>query len=398
MMNRRPSVLVFPLCVLLSGCGDDWGDKLERFVDEEIHGLTLAIAQSELEVRWFDYFNGLTTKGILVVDAAGRLNNTNQIAEASLVTFEDRERVLGLVDAADENTIQASKMLRSATAELDAAQDICESVNALHSVDVTSIGSRIAAQITLPKADWYVELSCEFGSSIDQSGGGGSRSDKQGGGSGCWKSLVSLVTAIFGADKQKQQRDKADAAIARIPSKLVTSKEVQEISQATCRKAANTPLLRAGLDSVRLALNQSIQNNGAVANALIDMRRHIDAYQVPLMISKVRDQTGIERTALEITTEYELQRVVRAVDEQRKDLAAFEARLNNAKSCSTVAASLELFGLLLSEKRTQLEAAVKSGSTYSGSFASLLSVVEDAQENLVTKHKSRKAELCGSNG
>lgn len=393
---KRPAfhALKLLVCLALVGCdGDDWGDKIAKFVDEEVHGLTESIAKNELDVRWFDYFNGLVNKSILVVDAATRLTDTTKIASAPLGSFDDREKALALIGAADQNGIEADRMLRAALTELDGAVAICESEGALHRVDIASLGSRIAGQIALPEADWYVELSCEFGGSGGDSGD--ANQSNRSGGSGCWKSLVSIVTAIFGADKQKQQKDKATEAIDRIPSRVVAGSEVEKISKESCKAMASAPLLQAGLKSARAALVDAQASNLSVSKALVAMRTSLETHQAPLLLQKVRDQSGIERTAKEISAEYASERVKQAVDNQRKDLLAFESRFQAARTCSEMLTSYDLFRRALEEKRSQLEAAAKSSSEFGANFSPLLGAIRSAQQALPGQRNSKGATLCG---
>ncbi len=378
----------------LVACGDDWGDKIEAFVDNEVHGLTVAIADNELRVRWFDYFLGLTTKTVLVVEAANKLTDLNTMAVAPVVNFADREKLLALVDAGDVNTVQADRMLRSAHLELSNAGAICESAaGSMHRVDIASLGSRIASQISLPKSDWYVEVSCQFGGG---SGDNGDNNGKQGSGSssGCWKSLVSIVTALFGADKQRQQEDKANAAIARVPQKVISAIEVEGLSKKICKETFANPVLAENLEISRNAVLAARDNTKKTARALSELRSEIDAAQMPVLLQQVRDSSGVERVAQEILRGYQEQYVEYVVDLQRKDLAGFEQRFRNSTACSDSLASAELYASVLEEKRVQLEAAGKVDGPHKGQFMTLLAVVKSAQSALPQQRDERLISQC----
>lgn len=400
-MNKPvSSILLGAISLLcLTGCDEDWGDKVEAFVDNEVHMLTMDIAQKELDVRWFDYFVGLRNKSILDVHGATKLMDTEPIAAASLNTFEEREQLMRMIDAAESNNIHASRMLQSAIREINSADLICESTAALRRVDIDSMGTRIASQIALPKNDWYVELSCQMQSGGSQENGGSvGDKGKKGSGSDCWKSLVSIITTLWGADKQREQKDKAESAIARIPSKVVSAHEVEQISKNSCRKIAAMQEMRDGIGSARQALTMAQKNTQEVAKALAQMRLRLEVHQMPLMLSMVRDATGIERTANDITAEYELQRVMKSIEDQRKDLEAFETRFKNAAMCNEVLATSELLDRVLAEKRLQLEAAVNSGNAYGNKFSPLLNKVVEAQKIYAMQREAKVNESCALSG
>jgi hypothetical protein len=380
------------MAAALAGCGDDWGNKIEAFVDNEVHGLTAEIADNELRVRWFDYFSGLTTKSILVIDAANKLTSTATISGSQVDTFEQREKLLELVETAAMNNLQAEQMLRSSEAELSGAKDICESTaSSMHRVDVASLGSRIASSIALPKSEWYVEVSCQFGGGGQDSG---SSEQKSGGSNGCWKSFVSIVSALFGADKQKEQEDKANAAIARIPNKVVSPSEVEVMSKNICKVTAQNQTLISNIDMAKAALQAARQNTKTIAKTLVEIRADLDVAQMPILLQKVRDGSGIERVATEISKEYEALFVTQSINSQRKDLAALEKRFGAAHSCGEVLAASEFYMRALTEKRRQLEAAVAIESVYKAQFDALLTVVKGAEAALPNQRTARLTAIC----
>lgn len=398
-MNRLlQGILVLGLCVGLAGCDEDnWGNKIASFVDDEIHPLTVDAVQRELDVKWFDYFAGITNTSILAVHGVSQLIDTTSIAAAPLETFQNREIVLRMIDAAETNNVFAARMLQSASRELDGADVICDSTNALQRVNIDSLGSKIVSQIVLPKGDWYVEVSCEFTTGgNEQNGTAGGNGAKSGGASGCWKSLVSLVTAVFGADKQRHQKDVAEAAIARIPSKVVGAAEVEDISKKTCKKMAAMAEIRDGMLSGRKALNTAKSNAVEVAKTLVRMRMSLEAHQMPLLLKMVRDASGIERTARDIAAEYELQQVNKSIDDQRKDLESFEKQFKTANICSEAIAASELLERVLAEKRLQLEVARNSDTTYKDNFAPLLNKIMDAQKYYAEQRKLKVSSKCAS--
>lgn len=398
-MNRLPQgILLLGLCVCLAGCDEDnWGNKIASFVDDEIHPLTVDAVQRELDVKWFDYFAGLANTSILAVHGVSQLIDTKSIAAAPLETFQNREIVLRMIDAAETNNVFAARMLQSASRELDGADVICDSTNALQRVNIDSLGSKVVSQIVLPQADWFIEVNCEFTTGgNEQNGAAAGDKAKSGGGSGCWKSFVSLVTAIFGADKQRQQKDVAEAAIGRAPSKVVSAAEVQDISKKTCKKMAAMTEIKDGMLAARQALNTAKSNAVEVAKALIRMRMSLETYQMPLLLNTVRDASGIERTARDIAAEYELQQVTKSIDDQRKDLESFEKQFKTANICSEVIVASELLERVLAEKRLQLEVARNSDTSYRDNFSALLNKIMDAQDYYAEQLKLKVSSKCAS--
>ncbi len=403
-LARRHLLCVAACAVTVASCSEDnWGDQIASFVDNEVHGLTKTIADSELKVRWFDYFQGITTKGVLVVNAASLLLDTSVIAKAPLETFEQREAAIRMINTAESNSIEASRMLRAAIAEFENADNICDQPGVLHHVDVTSIGTRIAQQIVPPQPEWYVEFNCEFSTGGGSSGGNesgskGSNSNSQGSTANCWKGLVSLLTAIFGADKQRKQEDIAAAAIGRIPSRVVTITEVENMSRLICHTFRPDARLAGTAIEARAALNAAQKNATNVAVALADMRVRLETYQMPQLLQQVQDETGITSVAREIADGYEIQRIRRALEEQRKDVATFEARYHKPTGCADFLASMEMYRRVLAEKRAQLNAVAASNSPHAALFKPLLQTVLQAQAALDVDSEPRSRSLCGSAG
>lgn len=384
-------------CLFVAGCSDDWGEKIEKFVDTEVHSLSKSIAENELNLRWLDYFTGLNAKTVLAIDGANKLIDSSELQKLPLQTFDEREKALVKLEELDSGTITAASTLREARLELERSQGICTASGALHRFDVVSLGQKIASQISIPREDFNIEVSCSF--ATDDGGSNSSQnsnSDKKdnSGPAGCWKSLVSIVTAIFGSDQQKKQKEKAEKAIGRVPETVVTAKEVEDISKGSCEKARANAELKTALESSRAALDAALKNTQATAVAYADARVALEQRQMPYLVQKVLTNAGQEMTGSELVQEYQATRYAQRLEAMRKELAQLEQSYTDSSNCAQFLSVADIYQAVLTEKSVQINAILEAASVEPVGYKSFNAAVGAAQSALAVGIPQRQASLC----
>ena len=185
-------VAVVLCCFVLAACEDDWGETIERFVDDEVNDLSTRIAEEELRLKWFDYFNSLPAALELALTTTADLHVSALINNADLNTFLEREQVLRRLDTADTQVIEALRVIESLERELVNVDGICDAPLLLAQLDVTAIGAQIAAGIVVPDPEWYVEINCSFSTGGERESSGNSSS---GSGSSCLEGIMTTIAS-----------------------------------------------------------------------------------------------------------------------------------------------------------------------------------------------------------
>jgi hypothetical protein len=389
-MNLRNFIFLL-FTIVISGCEENWGDKIETFVDKQVHELSRSMAEGELSILWFDYFSTLPEKIRLALEVVNKLDSEAVIPLEGVLTFSGRQTLMHALDVADAQTIEAARVLEAIHVELSNTEKICDQNKLLYDLDVTRIGERIAAQLVVPEPEWSVQINC---SASSDAGSDTSSHPNKSGGNSCLQGIVTSIASLFRYTKERDQKDKAERAIARIPVTVVSASEVEVISRALCTAEHNRAEVKTGLDAASKTLSDAFDANKAIARDLIDIRQQIEAKQMPFLLQKIEDETGITRAATDILKSRHDALVKEQVEDNRKDLNRTYQKFGSSTGCAETLARAETYNLSLSEKRAQLEAALAASTNSEPRLVEFLSQIVNAQSVQPSEAQDKIRIIC----
>jgi hypothetical protein len=341
-LRALPILLGLCSCAVLAGCEDDFGEQARAFVNEEVHGISRAHVEAELDNIIAQAF-GSTLKQL---DAEAKFAAVLAQDFSTAAVSMDPQIVSNAELFAEFNSldIQAGTIFRLITQlEADAAlirqlDTTCTDKSIYTALGIGNIGAEGPVGVaTAALAEKKAEISV--------SASGGDQTP-------WWVTVGQLVVSLFGASEVDNQNGILRDSIALVPERIVHDAEVSDIYRVKCAKMLDElrpdfARLSALIDTTRQSITTTltaVQGARAITEAILrtrDINQFLAASGVTQQLSDaqnliLRGQLG---TDLQLTL---------------RDLRARPNQIRQETQCVRALASIENYSDELKEVKVQL--------------------------------------------
>jgi hypothetical protein len=345
-MLRAASILIGLCgCVLLAGCDDDdFGEQAKAFVNEEVHGISRAHVDAELDnilaQAFGDSLVQLDADAKLAATMAENFSTTAMTMDPGTVSNDDLIKEFNNLDAQSGTIFRLITQLEANNQLIRRLDSTCTDDHIFSALGIGNLGSLgpiavATGSLAQRKAD--ISVSASTGSDTP------------------WYVTVGeAVVSVFGASRIDSENNKLKEAIAQVPERIVHEQEVHDIYRIKCRKMLDelTPdYARIGVmtEVTRQSLSASlvaVQATRAIVEAILrtrDINQFLASSGVTQQLSDAQNliMRGELGTDLLLTM---------------RRLRGRRAEIRQETQCVRALASIEDYGDELSEFKVQLQA------------------------------------------
>ena len=279
-------LLLISSVAFLGGCDDDWGDRAEHFVNTEVHGLSENYVKAHLPKVWLDALLAENMDAMVEIKAiAAQINSAkpSPIKDLGILDTSELVKRFNENDAALAIVNDAAVRLERLKATTSTQSSICDNRLFFNARGLGNIGlagpiSTLAPKLNDNKGNFAISITYGTGGSGD---------------SNMWAAVGQFAASLFRAGKVREQNDKLEAAIQKIPEVVVQPDEAFTISQTICKtESAEMTELRAVRDSAMADLLPALEER---SRTILLTQNLIASYLRPLEIKNFLSDSGVKR-------------------------------------------------------------------------------------------------------
>jgi hypothetical protein len=371
----------------LFGCDEDWGDKAAKFVDKEAHGLSEAYVRAHLPRVWLDAFLESNMDAVVEVKAIGfQIESATPAAADDLASLD----AAALLKRFNENDIALSSIIDASVridrlrATIAAQGSICSDRAFFDSRGLGNIGivgplSTIMPRLAGSKGDFTIYVSYGTGGSDN---------------SGMWTALGQLATSLFNAGRAKEQNDKLEAAIQKLPAVVVQADEAFAISQPVCLSELT------GLAELRAVVASAISDLPPALEArqrdILLARDLVASYLRPLEIQQFLSDSGVVALLSSIQRSIADGQLGAEFEINLKEIMQLAEDIQHTTGCIARLSKVEEFDDAVVELLAQVRvfSTKASSAKLSARLREALSALSDLHAVLPNMYKRAAAEAC----
>lgn len=213
-------------CALLAGCEEDFGEQAATFVNVEVHGISRAHVEAELDNIVAQAFDSsliqLDAEAKFAAALSENFSTSAVTMDPETVTNADLIAEFNNLDAQTGTVIQLITQLEANITLIQRLDATCTDDRIFTALKLGDLGSQgPVAVATAALAQRKAELSVSATAGSDTP---------------WWVPVGEFAVSLFGASQVEKQNDKLKEAIALVPERIVREAEVHDIYRVKCGK------------------------------------------------------------------------------------------------------------------------------------------------------------------
>lgn len=308
-----------------------WGDDIASFVDNDVPSLTREYAEQHLHKIWSDAFKAPAAQaGELQLQISQRVSKMNFPMADTAIDIPTAVAAAKDLDAAFVILSFDQMRLAEVSRQIDAMNVACDTHSIYANEVIQMVGSMPLANVSNPDRPQYILL-------WDPS----------------WVStVISVVYNLINYSEDKKQRDLADEALKRLPSRIVSKDWVINRSREICRKVRNST--ETALKAYQESLHSYAAHLDGFERRLWGVYHRIEPVLSKASLEEVRKQSGIWALAVEKAHSLASSRLLQDLEYAKNEIELLKVAAGNSGGCASGISAVEEFEDALIELKLQI--------------------------------------------